>query len=127
MTVQVTWLDSRSHRRFRRMNLSALGLGAVRLAAATATLGLVEGIETGLAAMQIHGVPVWATLGRRMANVFVPDTVQDLIIFADNGQAGRDAAESAMQRHTRKGRCVVVHFPPANFKDWADVTAAQRA
>jgi hypothetical protein len=128
IACQLTYLDCKTFRRFERRNVGALGLGAVRLAAATETLGLAEGVETALAAMQIHGVPVWATLGApRIASIVVPDTVRELIIFGDNDGPGRDAAEAGVRSHTCKGRRVVPCFPPAHCKDWAEVVTAQKA
>jgi hypothetical protein len=50
-----------------------------------------------------------------------------LIIFGDNGGAGRDAAKHAVQAHARNGRRIVQCFPPTRFKDWADMLAVQRA
>jgi putative DNA primase/helicase len=122
IAVQITYVDRKTFRRFERSNVGALGQGAVRLAAATETLGLAEGVETALAAMQIHRVPVWATLGAtRMGSIILPDTVRELIIFGDNGGPGRDAAEHAMKAHASDGRRVAPCFPPIQFKDWAEV------
>jgi putative DNA primase/helicase len=122
IAVQITYLDRKTHQRFERSNVGRLGQGAVRLAAATAILGLAEGVETALAAMQMHGVPVWATLGApRMESIVLPDTVRELIIFGDNGGPGRDAAEHAMKAHASDGRRVAQCFPPIQFKDWAEV------
>jgi hypothetical protein len=127
VAVQRIWVDPRSYRRFARGNVGSLGRGAVRLAAAAETLGLAEGVETALAAMQIHNVPVWATLGMRMHTVAVPDTVSKLLLFADNGQPGHEEADRATDRYVREGREVLSFFPPAGLGDWADVTAAERA
>jgi putative DNA primase/helicase len=128
IAVQITWLDRKTYQRFKRGNVGPLGQGAVRLAAATATLGIAEGVETALAAMQLHGVPVWATLGStRMACVVVPDSVRELVIFGDNNAPGRAGADHAMRAHTSDDRRVVPCFPPAQFKDWAEVLASQRA
>jgi putative DNA primase/helicase len=128
IAVQITYVDRKTFRRFKRSNIGALGQGAVRLAAATETLGLAESVETALAAMQIHGVPVWATLGApRMASIVLPDTVRELIIFGDNDGPGRDAAEAGTRSHACLGRHVVPSFPPAHCKDWAEVVAAQKS
>jgi DNA primase len=84
---------------------------------------LAEGIEKALAAMQLFGVPCWASLGAaRMHRVRIPDHVHELHIFVDNDDAGRAAADRTAyaQRHRR----VVLRFPPDQFKDWDDVTVA---
>jgi hypothetical protein len=106
------------------MTMGALGWGAVRLAAATDILGLAEGTEKGLAAMQLFNVPCWSSLGAgRMHRVFIPDDVGELHVFLDNDDAGRAAAERTA--HAHRHRKVLLHFPPEQFKDWDDVTRAR--
>jgi hypothetical protein len=128
IAVQRTLIDPRGDRkaqlRLPRMTIGALGWGAVRLGAATDVLGLAEGTEKGLAAMQLFGVPCWCSLGAgRMHRVAVPDQVRELHIFVDNDDAGRAAAERTA--HAHRHRKVVLRFPPEGFKDWDDVTRAQ--
>ncbi len=78
-----------------KMALGPLGAGAVRLAKAGRVLGLAEGIEDGLAAMQLCDLPCWASLGgARLARVDLPGEVREVQIFADGDDAGREAAES---------------------------------
>ena len=107
-----------------KMAFGPLGDGAVRLAAAGKILGLAEGIETALSAMQLFDVPCWAALGRRMAEVAIPFTVEQILIFADNGAQGRAAAEEAADRFTAQGRRVVLRFPPDDCGDWNDFVMA---
>ena len=127
IAVQLTWLDQRTHERIERSNVGKLGFGAVRLAPAQEVLGLAEGVETALAAMQIFKVPVWATLGaQRMSNVFIPDVVRELIVFGDNDGPGRDAASAVAKRHAAN-RIVSKCYPPSGSKDWADVTASSQS
>jgi putative DNA primase/helicase len=96
----------------------------VRLAAAGETLGLAEGTEKGLAAMQLFDVPCWSTLGGgRMQRVWVPPSVRELFIFADNDDCGRAAVERTA--HAHRHRRVIIKFPPEGVKDWDDVTADQ--
>jgi putative DNA primase/helicase len=126
IAVQATLLDPRGDRkaqvRVPRKTVGALGWGAVRLAAATDKLGLAEGIETALSAMQITGIPTWACLGAcRMHRVWVPDTVQELHLFGDNDDPGRDAVERTA--HAHRHRRVMVHFPPDHCPDWNDAVA----
>jgi putative DNA primase/helicase len=128
IAVQRTLIDPRGDRkaqvRIPRQTIGALGWGAIRLAAATDELGLAEGTEKALAAMQLFGVPCWSTLGAsRMHRVCVPDTVSTLHIFVDNDDAGRAAAERTAHEH--RHRRVALAFPPEQFKDWDDVTAAK--
>jgi hypothetical protein len=126
IAVQTTLIDPRGHRKAQvhmpRKTTGALGQGAVRLAAAGEALGLAEGTEKGLAAMQLFGVPCWSTLGGgRMHRVWIPACVRELYIFADNDDAGRAAAERTAQEH--KHRRIIIRFPPDDFKDWDEVTA----
>jgi hypothetical protein len=130
IAVQATLLDPRGDRkaqvRVPRKTVGALGWGAVRLAAATDKLGLAEGIETALSAMQITGIPTWACLGAcRMHRVWVPDTVQELHLFGDNDDPGRDAVERAA--HAHRHRRVVIHFPTDQCPDWNDALNGVRA
>ena len=91
-----------------------------RLAAAGETLGLAEGIETGLSAMKLFDVPTWCVLGAaRMHSVFVPDTVRELHIFADADEAGQTAVERTVEAHRR--RRVIVHRPLSPGQDFNDV------
>jgi hypothetical protein len=128
IAVQVTLIDPRGDRkaqvRIPRKTVGALGSGAIRLAAAGNELGLAEGVEKGLAAMQLFGVPCWSSLGAgRMHRVQVPERVSELHIFVDNDDAGRAAAERTAHEH--RHRRVILRFPPEGFKDWDDVTAAR--
>jgi putative DNA primase/helicase len=128
IAVQVTLIDPRGHQkaqvRLPRKTTGALGRGAIRLAAATEVLGLAEGTEKALAAMQLFGVPCWSTLGAgRMHRVWIPGSVRELHIFADNDDAGRAAAEGTASQHQH--RRIIIRFPPDGFKDWDDVTAHQ--
>jgi DNA primase len=76
--------------------------------------------------MQIHGVPCWATLGSaRMHRVLIPHSVGELHLFGDNDAPGRAAVGRTAEEHRR---CrVVLRFPPEQFKDWDDFTAALAA
>jgi Toprim domain len=73
--------------------------GACRLAPTGRELGLSEGIETGLSAMELYRIPVWAACGSRMDAIAIPEGVERLVIFADNGSAGVSAAERATIAH----------------------------
>lgn len=104
-----------------KMALGPLGDGAVHLGSSGDALGLAEGIETALSAMQLSGVPCWAVLGSRFHSVALPHEVREVHVFADNGAPGRVAAEKAAHRFTKEGRRVLLRFPPATAGDWNDV------
>lgn len=75
--------------------------GVIRLwpdEAVTAGLGIAEGIETALSLA--HGFsPVWSLIDAdHLAKFPVLDGIQDLIIAADNDDAGRKAADECVRR-----------------------------
>ena len=125
VAVQRTYLTGDCDRKAEvpspKMSLGPFEDSAVRLGPSGEVLGLAEGIETALSAMQLHDVPVWAACGSRMHRVALPDGVREVHVFADNGVPGRLAAEKAADRFTRDGRRVLLRFPPDRFGDWNDV------
>jgi hypothetical protein len=126
IAVQITFLDPRGDRKAQgatpRRTIGRMHNGAVRLGPAGDVLGIAEGIETALAAMQLTGIPCWACLGsQRMARVAIPDTVREVHLFGDNDEPGRLAVEQAAKAHAH--RRVVVRFPPAGHNDYADIAA----
>jgi hypothetical protein len=128
IAVQVTRLDPSGERKAKvalpRQTIGALGNGAVRLAAAGDVLGLAEGVESALSAMQLSGIPTWACLGAsRMYRVAVPASVRELHIFVDNDGPGRSAAERTARAHAH--RRVVLRSPPACLNDWNDFLRAK--
>jgi hypothetical protein len=122
----LTWKGAKAPLSSPRRTTGALGHGAVRLGPAGDVLGLAEGIETGLSAMELSGVPVWASLGgQRLQKISVPACVREVHLFADNDQPGRHAAEAAAERFSRDGLKVLVRYPPEGFGDWNDFHRAQ--
>jgi putative DNA primase/helicase len=109
-----------------RMMLGRLGCGAVRLAPATCTLGLAEGVETALAASQMHGIPCWAACGARLDRVALPASVRHVVLFADNDPPGLATAHRATVRLGAEGRSVEVRVPQLENGDWNDVLLAAR-
>ena len=102
-----------------RKTVGALGRGAVRLGPASSTLGLAEGTETALAAMQIMSTPAWSSLGsNRLDTVYIPSSVRYLDIFGDPDEPGRRAVIKALERH-RIGRNARGCLPPI-AGDWND-------
>jgi len=108
-----------------KMALGHFGDGAVRLAAHRPVLGLAEGIETGLSAMQLFTLPVWVACGSRLHQVALPPDVHHVVIFGDNGAPGHQAAEKAAEVFEAEGRTVTLQFPPEGFGDWNDVLKAE--
>ena len=111
-----------------RITTGALGLGAVRLAPVTDILGLAEGIETALSAMQMTGFPCWSVLGaQRLGKIAIPPSVRHVHIFADADEPGRRAADAAAERFTRAGAHVRLRWPPEPYGDWNDFLQARQA
>ncbi|WP_176400374.1 DUF7146 domain-containing protein [Sphingobium sp. Z007] len=109
-----------------RLMLGRPGRGAVQLAAATTVLGLAEGVETALAAMRLHRIPVWATLGaERAAHVLLPSGLKRLVLLFDRDAAGWKANRRAHLAYNRPGLEIVSPWPPAPCNDWADVLEAR--
>jgi len=106
--------------------LGPISGAAVRLAAATDTLGIAEGIETALSAMQLYDDPVWAACGSNLAGVVVPDTVKRVVIYGDNGEAGERAADKAAATFYGQGHKVTIVFPAGNHGDFNDLLQAQQ-
>jgi hypothetical protein len=128
VAVQVTLLDPIKAQKASianpRRTFGALAAGAVRLGPAGDVLGLAEGAETGLSAMQLSGVPTWCCLGaQRMYQVAIPASVRELHIFADDDEAGRAAAERTAREN--RHRRVVIRLPAEGFNDWNDYLCAR--
>ena len=84
------------------------------------TLGIAEGIESALAAAKMHSLPVWSALTASLLAKFdPPDTVKDLVIYADNDEPGRHAASRLLERLQRRIRVEIV--APQGVKDWNNV------
>jgi len=96
--------------------------GAVRLAPSADTMGIAEGIETAMSAMQVFEVPVWAALNS--GNLFKwqpPANVRNVLIFgdADEGFDGQTKAYALAHRLKLSGLNVEVRMPDF-FGDWND-------
>jgi DNA primase len=102
--------------------------GAVRLGVPARIMGIAEGVETALSAIQLFSVPVWATLGhKRLAAIAMPPEVEQLIIFADNGNDGKvdPVAMKAAEEYDHRGVAVVIEAPEG-VKDWNDELRARK-
>lgn len=109
-----------------KKSLGDLVGASVHLAPAENTLGLCEGIETGLAAMTLSGEPIWACLSTAgLINVVLPPLplASRVIIFADNDRngAGLKAAREASHRFIAEGRQVTIQMPDETGTDYCDL------
>lgn len=126
IAVHRTFLDLASGKlaRFERPKraLGSLGFGAVRLAPAVqGRLGLAEGIESALSAMQLFGIPCWATLGNeRFGLVSIPENVRELFLFIDNDAGGALAEERALKAYAAPNRVIHSRAPAPPGFDWND-------
>jgi hypothetical protein len=109
--------------------LGSLGYGAVRLAPpAAGRLGLAEGIESALSAMQLFGIPCWATLGNeRFGLVAIPESVAELHLFIDNDAGGALAENRALKAYAAPRRVIHSRIPPSAGSDWNDELTSRLA
>jgi len=109
--------------------LGSLGYGAVRLAPpAAGRLGLAEGIESALSAMQLSGIPCWATLGNeRFGLVAIPESVRELHLFIDNDPGGELANQRALKAYSAPGRVIQPRASASAGFDWNDELKARLA
>ena len=95
----------------RRM-LGVVHRAAIKLAPASETLAIGEGIEGSMAAQQLGVTPAWA-LGSSGAISFFPiiEGVRTLIILGEADKTSRKAIEICGRRWRRTGRGVRVRMP----------------
>ena len=96
--------------------------GAVMLGSLGQKLVITEGIETALSIYISTSLTVWATLSTSgMIGITLPPPhiVREIIIAADNDEAGKQAAVKTAKRLTSEGYCVSIAIPPAgqDFND----------
>ncbi len=104
-----------------KMALGTLRGGAVRLALTSDRVWLTEGVEDGLALMQMMGEPAWAVLGTSgFKNVEIPENIKQVILAPDNDEAGQAVIQEAAHRLAGQGREVRAAKLPSG-KDWCDV------
>lgn len=110
-----------------KMALGPIAGGAVRLGSHKPVLAISEGIETGLAAIQIRrGLSVWAALSTSgMRSLVVPADIRKICILADKDDPGLEAARALANRLTEEGRSVMIALPERG-NDFADQLSASR-
>lgn len=116
---------SKAPLRVAKKTLGPMGDGAIRLGPPQRTIGIAEGLETGLSVKQLYSLPVWVSCGAwRMASIALPEVVERVIIFADNGSEGEKAALKAQDHFAAQGYAADIEMPPAEFSDFNDVLMA---
>lgn len=110
---------------------------AIRLMEPQARMGVAEGIETALAAAELHRVPAWAAISAGGIEKFAPPPIcAELLVFADRDKPrvagrvwqpeGRGMAAARALAQRMIGRCQVrIRLPLAPAEDYADVLAAK--
>jgi putative DNA primase/helicase len=103
---------------------------AIRLATVYGDLmGVAEGIETSIAAIEATGMPVWATVAAHFMEQFTPpDHVKRVIVFADKdlSNTGQTSAQRLVERLWAMGVKASIELPPtlipegAKGIDWLD-------
>ena len=107
-----------------RMTLGPVGGAAVHLAPIGEVLGIAEGIETALSAMQLSGIPTWAALsagGIEKLRLPALPLACEIVIFADHDRRGIEAAWRAKAQWEKDGRRVRIELPPKPGTDFNDV------
>ena len=85
-------------------------------------IGVAEGIETAAAASLGSGLAVVAAYcANALAGYQWPSGIERLVIFADNDNAGQQAAAYLAQRATQSGLNTKILTPSTPGCDWADV------
>ena len=104
-----------------KMALGTLRGGTVRLAPTSDRVWLTEGVEDGLAVMQMLNEPAWAVLGTAgFKTVELPEKIKQVILAPDGDDAGQAVIEDAARRLAGQGREVRAAKLPAGL-DWCDV------
>jgi putative DNA primase/helicase len=131
IAIQITFLHPdgtrKAHCATPRKTFGAMGAGAIRLGPASAVVGLAEGTESALSAMELFGGSVWATLGAsRLPSIRLPPQVDKVILYPDRDEAGRTAAVKAAGAY-RLMRFVECKFPVEGCNDLNDELALEKS
>ncbi len=104
-----------------KMVLGPISGCAVRLSPATDELVVGEGIETCLSGTVIFDVPTWSALSvPGLKALVLPSVVRRIVILADSGDEGEEAAYRAACRWRAEGRKVSIKLPDPGFEDFND-------
>src|SRR3546814_12931745 len=88
-----------------KLALGLLGSGSVRFGEPDDVLGIAEGLEDALSAIDWFQLPVWAVLGaERHANFGIPSPVKRVIVFGQRNKAAKIALNRAGVHPTAMGR-----------------------
>lgn len=128
--IHRTYLDPQSAElaqvEFPTMLTAPLGARAIELAPATRLLGIAVGLEEGLAAQQILGLPIYVALATsRFHKLHIPDQVECLHLIGTNDNASACARQLAREAYARPGRVFVDELHSAYFKSWTDEALAK--
>ena len=107
-----------------RMMLGSVAGGAVRLAYAGPKMVIAEGLETALSVLEATGLPVWAALSASyFIGLVLPalPLAAEVVIAADNDEAGLRAAEQVAALWSSQGRKVSITYPPKSGTDFNDM------
>jgi putative DNA primase/helicase len=110
--------------------VSTITGAAARLFAPTDELGVAEGVETAIAAVELFGVPTWAAITANGVETFEPPAgTRRLVVFGDNDRnyVGQAASCALAKRLIRDGVEVEVRIPPTPDTDWLDVLQGRPA
>lgn len=113
-----------------RMTLGPIAGGTIQLAPAAETLGVAEGIETGLSAIQVTGIPTWAVISAGGMKDFIPPPeAKKVIFFADHDDhgLGLTAAKTAASRMLVLGLAAEIQMPKAINTDFNDLHGGKNA
>jgi hypothetical protein len=131
IAVHRTWLSRNGNGKApvepNRMTLGPVSGSAIRLAEATDTVVIAEGIETALSVTKILGnQPVWASLSTSgMKAVHLPPSIRSVTIAADHDGPGLQAAQSLCRRLETEGRSVTMIKPNRENADFNDLLAEE--
>lgn len=104
-----------------KLSLGSIRGGAIRCSTPERKLILTEGLEDALSAMQLFGIPAWASAGAGMlASMRLPLSIRSVIIARDNDPAGERAAQAAARAFSLQGREVRIIQPKDGCKDFND-------
>jgi DNA primase len=102
-----------------KLSLGRVTGGAVRLTEPARALILTEGVEDALSLIQSLGRAAWATCGTsNLGKVVLPFATEDVVIGADNDDAGEAAARKAAETYAQQGCRVRIIRPLPGCKDF---------